>query len=64
MCPLTCMVFLRSGLLFTCQALQNMQADREAELHVCFKRSYDAVLKHQHSFIVRSVVTVRVSCLV
>ena len=47
-----------SGLLFTCQALQNMQADKEAELHVCFRRSYDAILKHHHSFIIRSVVTV------
>lgn len=35
-----------------------MQADKEAELHVCFRRSYDVVLKHHHSFIVRSVVTV------
>lgn len=48
-----------SGLLFTCQALQNMQSDRASELHVCFKRSYDANLKHHHTFIIRSAVSVR-----
>ncbi len=36
-----------------------MQQDRDAELHVCFKRSYDVILKHHHSFVVRSVVSVR-----
>ena len=50
---------LFSGLLFTCKALQNMQDDPDAELHVCFRRSYDTILKHHHSFIIRSVVTVR-----
>ena len=35
-----------------------MQADPHADLHLCFKRSYDDILKHQHSFVVRSVVTV------
>lgn len=48
-----------SGLLFTCQALQNMQSDKSTELHVCFKRSYDVVLKHHHTFIIRSAVAVR-----
>lgn len=48
------------GLLFTCQALQNMQRDRNAELHVCFRRSFDANLKPRLSFIVRSVVSVSV----
>ncbi|KAF8992715.1 glycolipid transfer protein [Cyathus striatus] len=46
------------GLAFTCKALQNMQQDTSSELHVCFKRSYDDVLKHHHSFIIRSVVSV------
>ncbi|KAI0339387.1 glycolipid transfer protein [Trametopsis cervina] len=55
-----CLVRLVRGLLFTCQALQNMQQDRSVELHVCFRRSYDTVLKHHHSFIVRSVVTVAI----
>lgn len=55
-----CLVRLVRGLLFTCQALQNMLADRNAELHVCFRRSYDAVLKHHHTFLVRSVVTVAI----
>ncbi|KAI0085746.1 glycolipid transfer protein [Irpex rosettiformis] len=55
-----CLVRLVRGLLFTCRALENMQEDRNAELHVCFRRSYDAILKHHHSFIVRSVVTVAI----
>ncbi|KAK0186671.1 glycolipid transfer protein [Armillaria mellea] len=46
------------GLAFTCLALQNMQADPSSELHVCFKSSYDTVLKHHHSFLIRSVVYV------
>jgi Glycolipid transfer protein (GLTP) len=47
------------GLTFTCQALQNMQDDTSSELHVCFQRSYDAVLRHHHTFVIRSVVSVR-----
>ncbi|KAK0450345.1 glycolipid transfer protein [Desarmillaria tabescens] len=46
------------GLAFTCLALQNMQENPSRELHVCFKASYDTVLKHHHSFIIRSVVYV------
>ncbi|KAI0367570.1 glycolipid transfer protein [Pilatotrama ljubarskyi] len=53
-----CLVRLLRGLWFTCEALRNMQQDREAELHTCFKRSYDANLKHHHSFVIRSVVSV------
>ncbi|KZT69214.1 glycolipid transfer protein [Daedalea quercina L-15889] len=53
-----CLVRLIRGLLFTCQALQNMQSDKSTELHVCFKRSYDVVLKHHHTFIIRSAVAV------
>lgn len=45
------------GLAFTCQALQNMQSDPSCELHVCFKRSYDTVLRHHHTFLIRSVVS-------
>ncbi|THH30510.1 hypothetical protein EUX98_g3679 [Antrodiella citrinella] len=48
------------GLYFTCMALQEMQRDPKAELHVCFKRSYDVVLKHHHTFIIRSVVTIAI----
>ncbi|KAK7686323.1 hypothetical protein QCA50_010547 [Cerrena zonata] len=55
-----CMVRLIRGLLFTCQALQNMQNDRGSELHVCFRRSFDVHLKHHLSFIVRSVVVVAI----
>ncbi|OJT02939.1 hypothetical protein TRAPUB_6478 [Trametes pubescens] len=33
-----------------------MQRDRDAELHTCFRRSYDANLKHHHAWLVRQVV--------
>jgi len=55
-----CLVRLIRGLYFTCKALQEMQRDTKADLHVCFKRSYDVVLKHHHTFIIRSVVTVAI----
>ncbi|GLB43108.1 putative glycolipid transfer protein (GLTP) [Lyophyllum shimeji] len=55
-----CLVRLTRGLLFTCQALQNMQSDTSSELHVCFKRSYDTVLSHHHTFLIRSVVSVAI----
>lgn len=54
-------ISLDRGLAFTCQALQNVQSDRSAELHVCFKRAYDTVLRHHHTFVIRSVVSVRLS---
>jgi hypothetical protein len=40
-----------------------MQSDHSSELHVCFKSSYDEVLRHHHSFIIRSVVSVSGSLL-
>jgi len=49
-----------SGLLLTCRALENMQADQTSELRACFKRSYDDVLKHHHGWLIQSAVTVRV----
>ncbi|EPQ56087.1 glycolipid transfer protein [Gloeophyllum trabeum ATCC 11539] len=55
-----CLVRFIRGLLFTHHALRNAQADRGAELHVCFQRAYDAVLRHQHNFLVRSVVSVAI----
>ncbi|KAF4622224.1 hypothetical protein D9613_008968 [Agrocybe pediades] len=55
-----CLVRLVRGLAFTCKALQHMQKDTNSELHVCFKRSYDEVLKHHHNFVIRSVVTVAI----
>ncbi|RDB27643.1 Glycolipid transfer protein B [Hypsizygus marmoreus] len=55
-----CLVRLTRGLAFTCLALQNMQSDASSELHVCFKRSYDTVLKHHHTFLIRSVVSVAI----
>ncbi|KAF9552440.1 glycolipid transfer protein [Agrocybe pediades] len=55
-----CLVRLIRGLAFTCKALQHMQKDTNSELHVCFKRSYDEVLKHHHNFVIRSVVTIAI----
>jgi hypothetical protein len=40
-------------------ALQYMQNDPSIELHVCFKRSYDEVLRRHHTFFVRSLAAVR-----
>lgn len=36
-----------------------MQNDPSVELHVCFKRSYDEVLRYHHTFVVRSLAVVR-----
>lgn len=55
-----CLVRLTRGLFFTCRALQNAQEDSDAELRVCFKRAYDVVLRHHHSFVIRSVVSVAI----
>jgi len=55
-----CLVRLIRGLALTCKALQNMQRDTKSELHVCFRRSYDEVLRHHHSFVIRSVVSVAI----
>jgi hypothetical protein len=46
--------------MFTCRALQAAQEDRNLELYQCFKRAYDIVLRHHHSFIIRSVVSVAI----
>jgi len=53
-----CLVRFVRGLAFTCKALQNMQNDPDVELYICFKRSYDEILWHHHSFVVRSIVSV------
>lgn len=45
--------------MFLCKALQHMQNDPSIELHVCFKRAYDEVLRHHHTFVVRSLAVVR-----
>jgi hypothetical protein len=49
-----------SGLLFTCRALENMQADQASELRACFQRSYDDVLRHHHGWFIQTAVCVRV----
>ncbi|KAH0836886.1 glycolipid transfer protein domain-containing protein [Lanmaoa asiatica] len=46
--------------MFLSKALEHMQNDPSVELHVCFKRSYDQVLRHHHTFIVRSLAVVAV----
>ncbi|KNZ79474.1 Glycolipid transfer protein B [Termitomyces sp. J132] len=55
-----CLVRLTRGLALIYHALQNMQTDASVELHVCFKRSYDKVLRHHHSFVIRSLVSVAI----
>ncbi|KAJ8584627.1 glycolipid transfer protein [Rhizopogon salebrosus TDB-379] len=55
-----CLIRLTRGLTFLCRALQHMQNDPSVELHVCFKRSYDEVLRHHHTFFVRSLAAVAV----
>ncbi|KAF9522362.1 glycolipid transfer protein domain-containing protein [Crepidotus variabilis] len=55
-----CLVRLMRGLSLTCKALQHMQQDRGAELHVCFRRAYDDVLKQHHSWVIRSIVYVAI----
>ncbi|KAF7368324.1 Glycolipid transfer protein B [Mycena venus] len=54
------LVRLVRGLAFTCLALQNTQSDPNLALHVCFRRAYDVVLRHHHTFVVRSVVTLAI----
>ncbi|KAI6113341.1 glycolipid transfer protein domain-containing protein [Pisolithus croceorrhizus] len=53
-----CLVRLTRGLMFLCKALQHMQNEPSSELHVCFKHSYDEVLRRHHSFVVRSLAAV------
>ncbi|KAG1874303.1 glycolipid transfer protein domain-containing protein [Suillus subluteus] len=55
-----CLIRLTRGLTFLCKALQHMQNDPSIELHVCFKRSYDEVLRPHHTFFVRSLAAVAV----
>ncbi|TFL07521.1 glycolipid transfer protein [Pterulicium gracile] len=55
-----CLVRLLRGLSLTYNALQQLQEDPNAELHVCFRRSYDRVLRHHHSFVIRSAVAVAI----
>ncbi|KAJ7746543.1 glycolipid transfer protein domain-containing protein [Mycena olivaceomarginata] len=55
-----CLVRLIRGLAFTCLALQTTQSEPALALHVCFRRAYDVVLRHHHTFVVRSVVTLAI----
>ncbi|KAH9940790.1 glycolipid transfer protein [Epithele typhae] len=55
-----CLVRLLRGLWFTCEALRNMQADRNAELHLCFRRAFDLVLKPHVPYLLRPVITIAI----
>ncbi|KAF7288896.1 Glycolipid transfer protein [Mycena indigotica] len=55
-----CLVRLIRGLWFTQLALQTAQAEHTTALHACFRRAYDVVLRHHHTFVVRSVVQVAI----
>ncbi|KAF7326604.1 Glycolipid transfer protein [Mycena sanguinolenta] len=55
-----CLIRLVRGLAFTCLALQTTQDEPTLALHVCFRRAYDVVLRHHHTFVVRSVVTLAI----
>jgi len=52
---------LYRGFRYICRALSTMQQHPELELHVCFKRAYDDVLKQHHSAFVRTLVAVSVA---
>jgi len=49
---------LTRGLAFTCASLQHSRANERDEMHICFKRAYDTVLRRHHNFAIRTVVTV------
>jgi hypothetical protein len=51
-------MWLLRGLSFTCQALQNAQADKNQELSAAFTKSYEATLKKFHNFVVKGVFSV------
>ncbi|KAF8590247.1 glycolipid transfer protein [Ramaria rubella] len=55
-----CLLRLLRGLTFTCEALQNSRKNKTEELPASFRRAYDTVLRHHHSFVVRTVVTVAI----
>lgn len=55
-----CLIRLTRGLSLTCKALQDMRSDSSAQPRVCFKRSYDEVLRPHHSFFIRSIVSVAI----
>ncbi|KAF8656074.1 hypothetical protein AX16_002774 [Volvariella volvacea WC 439] len=55
-----CLVRLTRGLAYTHLSLQTMQQNPNLELHHCFKRSYDVVLKHHHTIFIRGIVAVAI----
>ncbi|TFK48359.1 glycolipid transfer protein [Heliocybe sulcata] len=55
-----CLTRFIRGLLFTLTALRHTQSSPSAEIHTCFKKAYDEVLRHQHGWAVRSVVSLAI----
>ncbi|KAJ8482251.1 hypothetical protein ONZ45_g15018 [Pleurotus djamor] len=47
------LMWLLRGLLFTCKALQNAQADKTQELSTAFTKAYEGTLKAFHNFVVK-----------
>ncbi|KIY70642.1 glycolipid transfer protein [Cylindrobasidium torrendii FP15055 ss-10] len=52
------LMWLLRGLSFTCQALQNAQANKGEELAVAFNKSYENTLKKFHNFVVKGIFSV------
>ena len=55
------LLWLLRGLSFTCQALQNAQANLSEELSTAFTKSYENTLKKFHNFVVKGIFAVRFS---
>jgi hypothetical protein len=51
-------MWLVRGLSFTCKALQQLQADKSAELSAAFSKSYEGTLKKFHNFVVKGIFSV------
>ncbi|KAF9482212.1 glycolipid transfer protein [Pholiota conissans] len=52
------LLWLLRGLSFTCQALQNAQANLSEELSTAFTKSYENTLKKFHNFVVKGIFAV------
>ncbi|KAF8198061.1 glycolipid transfer protein domain-containing protein [Pholiota molesta] len=52
------LLWLLRGLSFTCQALQNAQANASEELSAAFTKSYENTLKKFHNFVVKGIFAV------
>ncbi|KZT10899.1 het-c2 protein [Laetiporus sulphureus 93-53] len=52
------LMWLLRGLVFTCKAIQNAQANQSEELSVAFSKAYDVTLKKYHNFVVKGIFAV------